>query len=202
MKIDEKGLMEVLLRQPQWCIESETDPTPYKFNNVSGVRLRFALIDGEPYVLVSWHGMGLYLPCQLTGEDIASLEADGLLLRHNSAAPVADTEAHTDADKAEDKDEGNDAKPVAVHFRQAVEVTVRAIGSILALPCVDEVRKRDNRRDGVVEYYFLLNPFKMAVEEFQYAHPGDWLCEDERGKWHLLSAEAYRQRQSKEISNQ
>lgn len=86
----------------------------------------------------------------------------------------------------------NIAKDVP-HFRQAVQVG-NDITGIMKLPCVIECRKRDiYRHKHVIEYYYTLDPFKMAVEEWQFAHVGEWLCEDERGKWHLLTNESYQQ---------
>lgn len=79
------------------------------------------------------------------------------------------------------------------HFRQAVQVG-NDITGIMKLPCVTECRKRDMyRHRHVIEYYYTLDPFKMALKGWQFAHVGEWLCEDSDGKWHLLTDDAYQE---------
>ena len=56
--------------------------------------------------------------------------------------------------------------------------------SILKLPCVLSAHKRSGNEQKVA--YYILDPFAMAdSDRWQYVHPGEWLIQDENGKWHV-----------------
>ena len=55
---------------------------------------------------------------------------------------------------------------------------------IFALPCIDGCGK--NHADGSV-FYFTIHTVKPRL-----AYPGEWLCKDDKGKWHVLTDKEYR----------
>ena len=58
------------------------------------------------------------------------------------------------------------------------------VTDIMKLPCVQSAHKRSGKEREVA--YYILEPSAMAdSEHWQYAHPGEWLVQDENGKWHV-----------------
>jgi hypothetical protein len=58
---------------------------------------------------------------------------------------------------------------------------------IFALPCV---RSIDKKLGDDIEYSVWVKIGEAY--DFIYARPSDWICKDERGKWHVLSDKEYR----------
>ena len=58
------------------------------------------------------------------------------------------------------------------------------VTDILQLPCVQSAHKRSGK-DRKVAYYILEPSAMFDSEHWQYAHPGEWLVQDENGKWHV-----------------
>ena len=82
---------------------------------------------------------------------------------------------------------------MSIRYKQAIQIG-HNITDNMQVPCVMECTKRDNLRGGHrIEYYYTLDPSKMVPREWQYAHLGDWLCEDYDGRWHLLTDEEYQE---------
>ena len=74
-----------------------------------------------------------------------------------------------------------------MNFKQAIQIGSN-ITDIFRLPCVWAVRK-----DVFGAVFYDLYGFVMHDGNSAIAREGNWLCEDDEGKWHLLSNEEYEQ---------
>lgn len=72
------------------------------------------------------------------------------------------------------------------HFKQAIRVTNDAT-YILRLDCVYSCHKEGKDKHLV----YLLYDWN-DYGEYTKAHIGDWLCQDNQGKWKVLTNEQYR----------
>ena len=74
-------------------------------------------------------------------------------------------------------------------FRQEILVPERLTETIFKLPCVLSAHKRSGRESELA--YYILDPSAMADKsQWRFAHPGQWLCEDYDGLWHVLNNSA------------
>lgn len=75
---------------------------------------------------------------------------------------------------------------MATRFRQAIHIGSRVTDTVFRLSCIYSVHKE---ADGGICY--LLYDWD---EQGQYVElrPGQWLCEDSDGRWHVLSDEEYK----------
>ena len=73
------------------------------------------------------------------------------------------------------------------NFKQTIRIG-RGIEGIFRLPCVAAVRKDIFGAAFFDLYGFIMHDGKNAV-----ARQGDWICEDYKGKWWLLTNEEYEQ---------
>lgn len=71
-------------------------------------------------------------------------------------------------------------------FKQAIHLEGRCIDDVFKLPCVAGIRKNVF---GAIIYD--LYGFVMADDSYKAPVTGDWLCEDGKGKWHVMSNEEY-----------
>lgn len=71
------------------------------------------------------------------------------------------------------------------HFKQAIRVTDDAT-YILRLDCVYSCHKEGKDKHLV----YLLYDWN-DYGEYTKVHIGDWLCQDNQGKWHKLTNEQY-----------
>lgn len=55
---------------------------------------------------------------------------------------------------------------------------------VFRLPCIDGCAK--SHADGNV-FYFTIRSIKP-----RFAYGGDWLCKDDKGKWHVMTDGEYR----------
>lgn len=65
-------------------------------------------------------------------------------------------------------------------YRQSIQIGKNPNG-ILALPCVDSVRKSFEGK--------LIYQVNTECDPKAYATAGDWICEDYNGDWHVVSDE-------------
>lgn len=75
-------------------------------------------------------------------------------------------------------------------FRQAIQIPDHITHGVFNLPCVVSAKK--DRLYGFI--YILLGDTQTDLFRWVdtiYAKPSDWLCEDNDGRWHLLSDEEY-----------
>ena len=75
-------------------------------------------------------------------------------------------------------------------YVKAVQIGTN-VTDIMKLPCVRSADKRDSRETEPA--YYILDPFMMKHEVWQFAHKGDWLCADAGNKWYLLTDEEYQE---------
>ena len=72
-------------------------------------------------------------------------------------------------------------------FKQAIRIG-QSIEGIFRLPCIAAIRKDIFGAAFYDLYGFIMHDGKSVV-----AREGDWLCEDYKGKWYLLTNEMYEQ---------
>lgn len=77
------------------------------------------------------------------------------------------------------------------HYIQAIEIGHRVTSTIFDLPCIYSVHKDKN---GLC---YLLRDWDQQGQ-YVRARPGDWLCEDESHRWHVLTPDEYRQWQQEQ----
>ena len=77
-----------------------------------------------------------------------------------------------------------------MRIKQAIQVGDN-VTNIIQLSCVRSAHKRSGK-DRKVAYYVLEPSAMFDSEHWQYAHPGDWLCETDEGKWMQMSDEEYK----------
>ncbi len=72
------------------------------------------------------------------------------------------------------------------HYIQAIEIGHRVTHTVFDLPCIYSVHK---------DHYGLCYLLYDWDRQGQYvcARPGNWLCEDDDHRWHVLTATEYRQ---------
>ena len=81
-----------------------------------------------------------------------------------------------------------------IHFCQSILIGDRISHTVFSLPCVMSARK-----DADGKFYYTL--FGDTITDlFRWgdtivAFPGDWLCEDYDGRWHLLNDAEYQDHQ-------
>lgn len=79
-------------------------------------------------------------------------------------------------------------------FQKAIQVPRHVSQSVMDLPCVESFHKSGNGG-----YYYVLYWIHMHDNtRCKYAHPGEWLCEDYDGKWHVLTDDEYKKLQARE----
>ena len=97
------------------------------------------------------------------------------------------------------------------HYIQAIEIGHRVTHTVFDLPCIYSVHKepiqreqgdarishaeREVARPQVKDRYGLCYLLYDWDRQGQYvcARPGNWLCEDDDHRWHVLTATEYRQ---------
>lgn len=81
-------------------------------------------------------------------------------------------------------------------FKQAVQIGDN-VTDIIKLRCISFVDKNPQPPESFgLFYYYHLYPglmwdYKMDLSHRHVAYKGDWLCEDENNRWHILSDEEY-----------
>lgn len=76
-------------------------------------------------------------------------------------------------------------------FVQAIQVGGNVTG-IMRLPCVTACLKLNNK-NGLEWLEYVING-----DDNQRVEQGDWICQDQDGRWHGMSDEEYR----KEVNNE
>jgi len=74
-------------------------------------------------------------------------------------------------------------------FKQAIHIEGRNMYDVFRLPCVAAIHKTVF---GSIVYD--LYGFVMADGSRNEAATGDWLCEDNEGKWYVMTNEEYERR--------
>ena len=82
-----------------------------------------------------------------------------------------------------------------MNFKQAIKIG-RGIEDVFRLPCVAAIRK-----DIFGAAFYDLYGFIMHDGRSVSAREGDWICEDNEGKWHLLTNEEYEQLKTTDYGN-
>ena len=78
-----------------------------------------------------------------------------------------------------------------MRYKQCIHVEGRSVDDIMRLPCVSGCQK--TVVDGVFKYTFF--PKLMAhPAPLQSAYTGDYLCEQEDGRWVVMNEEQYKQK--------
>lgn len=72
-------------------------------------------------------------------------------------------------------------------FKQAIHLEGRCINDVFKLPCVYSCHKE--AEGGLCYLLYDWDDDGNYIE----ARIGDWLCEDEEGKWHVMSNEEYKE---------
>ena len=82
-----------------------------------------------------------------------------------------------------------------MNFKQSIRIG-RHIENVFRLPCVAAVRKDIFGAAFYDLYGFVMHDNKGAV-----AREGNWICEDDSGRWHLLTNEEYEQLNTTDYGN-
>lgn len=70
-------------------------------------------------------------------------------------------------------------------YIKAIQISRRVTDTIFNLPCIYSVHKEADGR-----LCFLLYDWDEQGN-YKQAHPGDWLCLDNQGRWNVLTEQEY-----------
>ena len=84
---------------------------------------------------------------------------------------------------------------MSIRYKQAIQIGSRVTSTVFDLPCVLGCHKTGSGSPAQVVWHLFGDTEARHIRwgETVTAYPGDWLCEDYDGRWHLLTDEEYQE---------